>query len=85
MLRLSPEVGRAQELALGFVKIIKERRVYDLRGWLISAQRSEVAELSSFANGIRAGIGAVRAALEYEWSRGRVEGQVHRLKCIGSS
>ena len=23
---------------------------------------------------------AARAALEYEWSRGQVEGQVHRLK-----
>jgi transposase len=51
LLRLSPEVARARQLALSFVKIIKERRVDDLRGWLISAQRSEVAEISSFANG----------------------------------
>lgn len=79
---LSPEVGRAQELAMSFIKLVKERRVDDLRGWLVEAQRSEVAEFVSFANGVTADIGAVRAALEYEWSNGQTEGQVHRLKLI---
>jgi transposase len=80
--RLSPEVARAQELALSFVGLIKERRVDDLRGWLVEAQRGEVAEFVSFANGVTADIGAVRAALEYEWSNGQTEGQVHRLKLV---
>lgn len=80
--RLSPEVGRAQELALSFIEIIKERRAEGLRGWLIEAQRSEIPEFVSFANGLTADIGAVRAALEYEWSNGQVEGQVHRLKLV---
>jgi transposase len=80
--QLSPEVGRAQELALSFVGHVKERRADELRGWLIEAQRSGVAEFVTFANGITADIGAVRAALEYKWSQGQVEGQVHRLKLI---
>jgi transposase len=80
--RLSPEVGRAQELALGFIEVIKERRADELREWLINAQRSEIPEFSTFANGLTADIGAVRAALEYEWSNGQVEGQVHRLKLL---
>ena len=80
--RLSPEVGRAQELALSFVEVVKERRADGLREWLISAQRSEVAEFVSFANGLTADLQAVRAALEYEWSNGQVEGQVHRLKLL---
>jgi transposase len=80
--RLSPEVGRAQELALSFVEVIKERRAGDLRGWLIEAGRSGVAEFVSFANGLTSDIGAVRAALEYQWSQGQVEGQVHRLKLV---
>jgi transposase len=80
--RLSPEVARAQELALSFVGLVKERRIDNLRGWLVEAQRSEEAEFVSFANGITADIGAVRAALTYEWSQGQVEGQVHRLKLI---
>ena len=80
--RLSPEVGRAQELALNFVEVVKERRADELRGWLIEAQRSEVPEFVSFANGLTTDLRAVRAALEYEWSNGQVEGQVHRLKLI---
>jgi transposase len=80
--QLSPEVGRAQELALGFVELVKERRVDGLREWLIEAVRSEVAEFHSFANGLMADLLAVRAALEYEWSNGQVEGQVHRLKLL---
>jgi transposase len=79
---LSPEVARAQELALSFVAIIKERRADELRGWLIEAQCSGVAEFITFANGLTADLQAVRAALEYEWSNGQVEGQVHRLKLI---
>jgi len=80
--RLSPKVRRAQQLALSFVEVIKERRTDGLREWLISAQRSEVAEFITFANGLTADLQAVRAALEYEWSNGQVEGQVHRLKLI---
>jgi transposase len=80
--RLSPEVGRAQELGLSFVEVVKERRADGLREWIISAQRSEVAEFRSFANGLTADLQAVRAALEYEWSQGQVEGQIHRLKLI---
>jgi transposase len=79
---LSPEVGRAQELALNFVGLVKERRANDLRGRLIEAGRSGVAEFASFATGITADLGAVRAALEFQWSNDQVEGQVHRLKLV---
>ena len=80
--RLSPEVGRAQALALSFVEVVKERRADELRGWLVEAGRSGVAEMVTFANGITADLQAVRAALEHEWSQGQVEGQVHRLKLV---
>lgn len=80
--RLSPEVGQAQGLAVSFVELVKERREDELRGWIIDAQRSEVAEFVSLANGLTDDFLAVRAALEYEWSEGQVEGQVHRLKLV---
>jgi transposase len=80
--RLSPEVARSQELALSFIELVKERRGDGLREWLIGAQRSEVPEFVSFANGLTSDLRAVRAALEYEWSNGQVEGQVHRLKLV---
>ena len=80
--RLSPEVSRAQELALDFVGVVKERRGDELRRWLVEALRSEIPEFVTFANGLTDDLQAVRAALEYEWSQGQVEGQVHRLKLI---
>lgn len=80
--QLSPEVVRSQGLALSFIGLVKERRPDDLREWLIEAGRSGVAEFVTFANGITSDIGAVRAALEHEWSNGQVEGQVHRLKLV---
>lgn len=61
--RLSPEVGRAQELALSFVELIKERRADGLCEWLVTAQRSGVAEFVSFATGLTSDLEAVRAAL----------------------
>jgi transposase len=46
------------------------------------SRSSRATEFVTFANGVTADIGVVRAALEYEWSQGQVEGQVHRLKLI---
>ena len=80
--QLSPDLARAQQLALSFVEVVKERRADDLRGWLVNAHRSEVTEFVGFANGLAADLQAVRAALEHEWSQGQVEGQVHRLKLV---
>lgn len=80
--RLSPEIRQAQELALNFFNIIRERRGDELREWLIKAARSELPEFRRFARGVTIDLSAVKAALLYEWSNGQVEGQVHRLKMI---
>lgn len=80
--RLAPEVGRARQLALSIVEVVKERRVDELRAWLVGAQCSEIPEFMSFANGLTDDLRAVRAALESEWSQGQVEGQVQRLKLV---
>jgi transposase len=80
--QLSPEIVHAQELALNFLSIIRERRVDELREWLIKASRSGLTEFRRFARGLTVDLSAVKAALLYEWSQGQVEGQVHRLKMI---
>jgi transposase len=53
-----------------------------LEPWLEEASRSGIAELRTFAAGIKRDEAAVLAALTYEWSQGQVEGQVHRLKLL---
>jgi len=80
--QLSPEIKQAQELALGFVGIIRGRRVDELREWLVKASSSGLPEFRRFARGVTVDLSAVEGALSYEWSQGQVEGQVHRLKMI---
>jgi transposase len=79
---LSPEIKQAQELALDFISIVRERRVEELREWLIKAGCSGLPEFRRFARGLATDLSAVKGALVYEWSQGQVEGQVHRLKMI---
>jgi transposase len=78
----SPEIKRAQELALGFIGIIRRSGVDELCEWLIKAGGSSLPEFRRFARGLTVDLRAVKAALLYEWSQGHVEGQVHRLKMI---
>jgi transposase len=42
----------------------------------------DIAQVQSFAIGIRQDYAAIRAALETAWSNGQTEGQVNRLKFI---
>jgi len=49
---------------------------------LVDAQESSVSWLTTFAEGLRKDYDAIRAALEFPWNNGPVEGQVNRLKVI---
>jgi transposase len=80
--RLSPEVKMAQELALSFMEMIRERRAERFDGWISQVMESHIPELKSFADSLKQDQLAVMAALTYEWSNGRVEGQVNRLKLV---
>lgn len=61
---------------------LAEGRDDELRGWLIKAACSGLAEFRRFARGLTTDLSAVKGALVYEWSQGQVEGQVHRLKML---
>jgi transposase len=80
--RLCPEVKKARELAERFQKMIKQREVDKLDGWIEEASASQIKEMVGFAEGLKKDRGAVRGTLQYEWSNGQVEGQVNRLKLI---
>jgi hypothetical protein len=53
-----------------------------LKGWLRDAQRSGVAAVVTFANGLQGDGAAVKAALTTPWSSGQTEGQVNKLKLL---
>jgi len=78
----APEIRTLHALAQGFRDLVRERRSEGLRAWFGDADRSEIAELRSFARGLQRDLPAVEMALGSEWSNGQVEGQVGRLKLI---
>jgi transposase len=80
--RQCPEIEKARELAERFQKMIRQREVDELDGWIEAATASQVKEMVGFAEGLKKDREAVRGCLQYEWSNGQVEGQVNRLKLI---
>jgi transposase len=80
--QLFPAIKEAQELALEFTSMARQRSAEMLPAWLRAAARSKLKEFVGFARGISEDYEAVRNALTYEWSNGQLEGQVNRLKLI---
>jgi DNA-binding NarL/FixJ family response regulator len=80
--RCHPDVDVACTLVSEFVRIMKQRQVEELEGWLTRAAHSQVPELQRFAAGVCRDEAAVRAACTTDVSNGQVEGQVTRLKLL---
>jgi len=62
--------------------MVRERARDDLDRWLAAAAASGVAELVSFARGVRRDFEAVAAAFTSPHSQGQVEGQITRVKLL---
>lgn len=82
LLNVCPDAADVYSLAQSFRQMIRDRTVDALDGWLLKAQQSVVGEFQRFAKGMQLDYAAVKAALQYSWSNGPVEGQVNRLKFI---
>ena len=82
LLTVNETVATAVQLAQRFATMVRERQAGALDRWLDEATACGIKALRSLANGIRADLAAVRAALTVEWSNGRTEGSVNRLKCV---
>ena len=64
------------------MEMIRDRRAERFPGWISQVMESRIPELKSFADSLKQDQLAVVAALTHEWSSGRVEGQVNRLKLV---
>jgi transposase len=76
------EVAQAQELADGFMTMVRERPAGHLARWLEQVEASAIRELHRFAEGIQKDYAAVEAGLTLPWSNGQTESQVGRLKLL---
>jgi transposase len=78
----SATIATAQALAEEFGRIVRARAYIELEAWLAEAAKSHIAELVSFARGLRRDYAAVVAALRSPYSQGQTEGHVNRLKLL---
>jgi transposase len=82
LVQTSSQIERCYELVGQFCEMVKARRGGEFEDWLGAVEKSEIAELMSFARHLRRDKAAVVAGLTLEWSQGQVEGQVNRLKLL---
>ena len=77
---------RFRASAQSFMELVRAPKAGDqstaLTDWIVAAQCSDVADLVSFAVGVKKDQAAVVAGLSLPWNNGPVEGSVNRLKMI---
>ncbi len=65
-----------------FVQMARQLQGESLDGWLEEVEEHGIAELRSFAQGLRKEYRAVKAGLTLPWSNGPTEAQIQRLKLL---
>jgi transposase len=82
LFQVDPIIAQTASLMVDFATMLREREGERLDEWLAQVEQQDVAELKSFAQGLRKDYDAVKTGLTSIWSNGQVEGQVHRLKLL---
>ncbi|MFF5287342.1 ISL3 family transposase [Streptomyces sp. NPDC013171] len=77
-----PDIAHACDLARCFRDLLVNRRGGMLPEWIRQAEQDAPAPVHSFAGFLRQDLAAVTAGLTLEWSSGKVEGNVNRIKTL---
>ncbi len=76
------EIERISRDVSCFLQILRQLQGNQLDTWLGEVETHGVAELRSFAQGLRKEYQAVKAGLTLSWSNGPTEAQIQRLKLL---
>jgi transposase len=80
--QLHSDIAQATQLAQDFAAMLRTHALDQLVPWIQRVQAASFASLNSFVAGIHRDYAAVCAALSTDFSNGRAEGHVNRLKFI---
>lgn len=75
------DLAAIRRTAREFADLVRERGGTKLQAWIDKTQQGPIAELRSFASGLRKDWDVV-AGLTHAWSSGAVEGNVNRIKML---
>ncbi len=79
---LDPVLAEAYVFVQRFLTMLRQRNGEALDSWLTDVEASNVAELRTFASGLRRDDAAVKAGLTLPYSNGQTEAQIQRLKLL---
>ena len=77
-----PVIGRVYDAVSGFKQTLLGKKESELDKWLEETDSLEIDELSSFINGIRRDIAAVKNAILLDYNNGLAEGSVNERKVV---
>lgn len=75
-----PVVQDIYDMVESFRDILFSKKAEDIGHWLEEADRMEIEELTSFANGLRRDLDAVKNAASHDYNNGLAEGSVNKIK-----
>lgn len=77
-----PVIGAVHDIVKSFKNTLFSKQSSELEKWLDDAEKLKIEQISSFTNGIRRDISAVRKAIELDYNNGLAEGSVNKLKVV---
>lgn len=77
-----PLIGAVHDIVKSFKNTLFSKQPDELEKWMDEAKCLEIEEISSFVNGIRRDIDAVKKAIELEYNNGLAEGSVNKIKVV---
>jgi len=77
-----PSFNKVHDIIWRFRKLLKDRDVCGLNEWMDRAQNLGIREISSFVNGLKRDIDAVKNSIKYDYNNGLAEGSINKLKII---
>jgi transposase len=81
-LKVNPALVKGHHLKESFQRLVTQRDVDALDGWIHEAAESGLKPFESFARGFVQDYEAIRRALIMPWSTAQCEGQICRVKLI---
>ena len=75
-----PVVQDIYDIVESFREILFSKKAEDIDNWLAEVDRMEIDELTSFANGLRKDLDAVKNAASHDHNNGLAEGSVNKVK-----
>jgi len=76
----SDELVCARRLAQQFLRLVRERRGWELKEWVADVNQTGPPELRGFSRNLQHDWDAVHAGLTERWNSGPVEGNVNKVK-----